>query len=782
MGKTADKYFVTDPWQIIEEGFDPEHGKIAESIFSIANEFMGVRGFFEEDYSGAKLIGSYFNGVYDAEQLSRTGYKGVVLETEFMVNAANWLAVHLFLGEERLDLAKSAFRDFRRSLDLKTGELVRSFIWIAADGRETALEFKRLVSMEEEHLAAQQIRITPLNYSGELTLGAEIDFGIIHEMYARNCWKNVQGKVLGDGQPYAAAASAVTEFRDKPLRSISVFRTRGAEGQADSEDGETVVGLRFALPVRQGETTVFERLVWNDKTELCGTEEEIAARLQGVQYDEVLEGNRRWWGRVWQDCDIRIDGDEENQQGIRFCIFQLFQTYHGADGSNNIGAKGLTGEGYNGNAFWDTETYCLPFFLFNNEKAAKSLLNFRYRTLPQALERARALDCEGAFYPIATISGTECCNLWQHASLQLQASTAVAYGIWDYVKMTGDREFYLNGGLEMLVQICRMLATRGAWSGDGSHYSYYCVMGPDEFEMMVNHNYYTNLMGKFTLEYTLRALEETGEERPAELTALTKRLGVTEEEKANWQRIADGMLLRYDEETQLFEQHDQFFDLPHVDVDSIPDSDFPLYEHWTYDRIYRNDIIKQPDVLMAMFLFPHRYTQEQLLANYEYYEPRCIHESSLSPSVHSILAAGLGKLDEAFSFFQFATRMDLDNYNRNTGDGLHTTSIAAAWMNIVYGFGGLRSDGDVPELAPWLPEAWEGYAFHITYRGTVIAVSVDRDEVRLSVEAETDAGQEPSGTEPDLGQGAKPGKAKPVRIRVYGQEYELTDSVIIGRK
>ncbi|MGB8983038.1 MAG: glycosyl hydrolase family 65 protein, partial [Anaerolineales bacterium] len=410
------------------------------------------------------------------------------------------------------------------------------------------------------------------------------------------------------------------------------------------------------------------------------------------------------------------------QQGIRFCIFQMQQTYRGAIDGANIGAKGLTGEAYNGNAFWDTETYCLPFYLFSNPAAAKSLIDFRYRTLPQALARAKDLDCEGACYPVATIDGTESCTLWQHASLQFQPTTAVAYAIWHYVNVTGDTAFLQAEGAQMLIAICRFLASRGQWSAKGQ-FGYYAVMGPDEFQMMVNNNAYTNYMARRTFEFTLQTLEGLD----------LAKLGCSPAELETWRNMAEKMFIPYDAATGLYEQHEGFFNLPHIDIDAIPVEDFPLYHHWSYDRIYRNDMIKQPDVLMFMFLYNQSFSLEEKRANYDYYEPRCIHESSLSPSVHSILASELGRHREAFDFFRFATRIDLDNYNRNTGEGIHTTSIAAAWMNIVYGFGGMRSDGDVLSFNPSIPSHWQGYSFQVCYRGSILRVEVSQTEAVIRV-------------------------------------------------
>jgi maltose phosphorylase len=436
------------------------------------------------------------------------------------------------------------------------------------------------------------------------------------------------------------------------------------------------------------------------------------------RYEEVLNCNRAYWENFWANSDITIDGDAETQQGIRFCIFQMQQTYRGAINGANIGAKGLTGEAYNGNAFWDTETYCLPFYLFSNPNAARALIDYRYKTLPQALARAKELDCDGACYPIATIDGTESCTLWQHASLQFQPTTAVAYAIWHYFNVTRDKIFLQNEGTELLIQICRFLASRGQWSAKGK-FGYYAVMGPDEFQMMVNNNAYTNYMAKRTFEFTLQVLDGM------DLSAL----GCSRDELGKWRHMASEMFIPYDSETKLYEQHEGFFNLPHIDVDSIPVEDFPLYHHWSYDRIYRNDMIKQPDVLMFMFLFSQSFSMEEKQANYDYYEPRCIHESSLSPSVHSILASELGRHQEAFDFFHFATRIDLDNYNRNTHEGIHTTSIAAAWMNIVYGFGGMRSDGEMLSFKPSIPAHWNGYSFQAVYRCSVIRVAVSQGKV-----------------------------------------------------
>lgn len=741
MAKVADKYFSVDPWRIIESSFDPDYSQVAESIFSLGNEYMGVRGYFEEGYSGNKLIGSYFNGVYERIHFAPSGYKGIVDSNEFMVNSVNWLAASISVDGEKLDLKVSTIRDYERVLDMRSGLLTRSFIWETQSGKQLKLLFERFLSMNHMEIGVQRITATPLNFEGTVEICVESDFGTVHG--GREYWQAAMKS--SKGQFMEISGESVNTHQHLYSASKLVYSGRCVESDYE---GEKKIGKRLTFTVEKGQAFSVLRLVRNIHTKQVDS---VADSLEHLSYEQLLAETTDWWKQMWDAADIVIDGDEENQQGIRFCIFQMMQTYHGAYPGNNIGAKGLTGEAYGGNAFWDTETYCLPFYVFNHMEAAKSLLLFRYRTLPEAKNRAVDLDCGGAFYPISTISGREGCNLWQHASLQLQASTGVAYGIWFYEKLSEDTAFLWDYGAQMLVEISRMLATRGDWSADGKFYGYYCVMGPDEFQMMVNHNCYTNLMGKFTMLYTekvLNALEKDDAER---YWILAEKLHITRKEREDWLCKANAMLILQDTESGIFEQHDGFFRLPHVDVDKIPVEEFPLYHHWSYDRIYRNDMIKQPDVLMFMLLLNHAFPNKILKANYEYYEPKCIHESSLSPSVHSILAAQLGKKEEAYSFFRFATRMDLDNYNRNTNEGLHTTSIAAAWMNIVYGFGGMRGDGDILSFNPTIPRNWTGYSFRVTYHGSVIQVEVKRDAVLIGLHH---------------GQSA--------RVKVYGKIRDLT--------
>ncbi len=729
MAKQAFEYYKVEPWKIEEEGFNPERNKVSESIFSIGNEYMGVRGYMEEGASCGTLLGSYFNGIYEnGTKENETHYKGIVKRTHFMVNSVDWLYTRIYVDGVKVDVYKDNIKEFKRSLDFKKGEFIREFIYITEDNKEVKFTFKRFVSMILPHYGYQRIEIEAMNEDVDIELVMCLDFSILH-WGKFNFWKVIKS----DFDNHYAACIGETLTTNQSVFSSYELKTKL---EATPFKNDKLVGHKFKFKLLKGTHEQIDKCVTNvvDKTGEMGLslwEKGWDTLKVQPTFEAAYQQNVKYWEQVWCDYDIEIIGDEKNQQGIRFCIFQLQQTYNGVDPKNNIGAKGLTGEAYSGHAFWDTETYCLPFYIFNNPNAAKNLLMYRYHTLENAKRRALDLDCVGACYPIATLNGNEACDLWQHASLQFQPSTGVAYGIWHYVKNTQDIDFLTQYGIEMLVEISRFLLSRGDWNSLYTKFGFYGVMGPDEFQMMVNHNAYTNFMAKKTFEYTCEVIHDLQIDNPQAYVVLKTKLNIQDDEMKQFRDSADAMYIPYDKEHLLYEQHEGFFDLPHIDVDKIPVEDFPLYSHWSYDHIYRNDMIKQPDVLMFMFLYNQHFTKEVKLANYDYYEPRCIHESSLSPSIHSVFASELDKVEEAVNFFGFATRMDIDDYNRNTCEGLHTTSIAASWINIVYGFGGFRSDGKYLVLNPVIPKIWKQYSFKLKYLGNLVTVKVSTDEVSI---------------------------------------------------
>lgn len=721
MAKIAQRYIDYHPWKIIETSFHEERSMVSESLFSLANEYMGIRGFFEEGYDGKSLIGTYFNGIYEVpKDIKKSHYKGISDKLHYMVNATNFLYTRIYVNGKLYEFNPQKISNFKRELDLKSGLYRRSY----QIENLLEIEFERLLDMKNYQVSHQIIRLKPINYHGHVDIELGLDMGVKH-WGQQGFWEVIdQNNRFIYGQ---------TTTNQKLMTLYKLKTNTVCNSTFDYKNKLNIERISFELSKEISIEKTIINVIDKDNSQ---TTDELFNKAQELvnksSFENSLNNNQQFYQSFWQHNDIQIDGDELNQQGIRFCLFQLVQTYQGLDGNNNIGAKGLTGEAYSGHAFWDSETYCLPYYLFSNKNAAYHLLMFRYQTLNQARNRAKELDCKGAAYPIATLNGYEACDLWQHASLQIQPTSAVGYAIWHYVKNTKDVEFLFNYGFEMLIEIGRLLASRGQFNHDQSKFGYYGVMGPDEFQMMVNHNAYTNFMGKQIMSYLIEVYENY--QSNDKIQEVTKKLHFTQTEIDDMKLKCERMYLPYDASTKIYEQHEGFHDLPHIDIHSIPVEEFPLYSHWSYDRIYRNDMIKQPDVLMFMFLYNQSFDLDTKRANYLYYEPKTIHESSLSPSIHSIFATELGREDEAMNFFGFATRMDLDDYNRNASEGLHMTSIAAAWVNIVYGFGGLRSDGQYLKLAPNLPKVWKSYSFNLQYLGATINVRVEKDVIRLNVD------------------------------------------------
>lgn len=757
MPKIAEKYLEVDPWIIKEKGFHADRSEVSESIFSLGNEFMGVRGYFEEGCSIERFVGSFFNGIFEEEPINHpVNYNGFPRRFHFMVNSFDWLYTRIRTGKEELDLGKSKFSEFSRSVDLREGIVRRSFIWHAPEG-DIKVEFERLLSMVRPNLGLQTIKFSSISFSGKIDITLGIDASNIQHNRGKCFWNTVRKTHEND---ISAIMAKTPSTRQSVFCSMKILAPKDAT--IEEQTADQLIAKAYTIELGSGQEAKFERVAANfsdkkifDDNILWQNSIRQATELTSLDPELIRTEHIDFWKNIWTEQDAEIEGDPENQQGVRFCIFQLNQTYHGVDPSLNVSAKGLTGEEYHGHTWWDTETYCLPFYIFNNQQAAKNLLEYRYLTLPQAKERAIQKGCKGARYPMETIDGTEACSVWQHGDLEIHVSVAVAYGIWHYTHLTQDTDFLYGHGIEMLVEICRYYASRGGWSQQNGEYGFWCVMGPDEFHMMVNNNCYTNYMVKKAFEYTVSVLSDMQSAKPAEFSALMEKLNLQNEEKTEWQNMAVHMRISQNSDG-IYEQHDGYFDMPHTDIDSIPENEFPIYKNWSYYRIFRTDMIKQPDVLLFMFFYAREFSDQIKKLNFDFYESRCSHESSLSPGVHSILAAELGMNEKAFKYWGYAARLDLDDYNNNTHEGLHTTSMAAAWMNVIFGFGGLRTDAETLVFKPIIPESWKAFSFHIQYRGSLIKIKIDHEQAEFKIV-----------------------KGNAVNIQVFDKKYEVGSHGII---
>jgi maltose phosphorylase len=434
------------------------------------------------------------------------------------------------------------------------------------------------------------------------------------------------------------------------------------------------------------------------------------------------------WSNIWEMADIQIAGDDEAQQAIRFNIFHLNQTYTGEDSRLNIGPKGFTGEKYGGSTYWDSEAYCIPFYMSTkNQQVARQLLVYRHNQLGKAIENAEKLGFTNgaALYPMVTMNGEECHNEWEITFEEIHRNGAIAYAIHNYIRYTGDQSYLAEYGIDVLTGIARFWAQRVHWSEAKGMYVMHGVTGPNEYENNVNNNWYTSYIARWCMQYAMEALAYVKQHDAQAYATKTKALKFDEAAELNqWQHIIDNLYLGAKEGSRIFLQQDGFLDKELRSASSLDKAVRPINQHWSWDRILRSCFIKQADVLQGIYFFEEDFDMETIRENFDYYEPMTVHESSLSPCVHSILAAKLGYEEKAYEMYMRTSRLDLDDYNHEAHEGLHITSMAGTWMSIVQGFGGMRVVNGELTFNPMLPKQWKGFSFKVMFRGEVKTLEV----------------------------------------------------------
>jgi maltose phosphorylase len=742
-------YLKPHEWQIVEEGFNPHYNQISESIFSIGNGRMGQRANFEEEYSGETLRGSYVAGVYYPDK-TRVGWwkNGYPEYFAKVLNAPNWIGIHISIDNQKLDLAKCKVEDFKRILDMKTGLLSRSFAATLADGKKVRVESKRFCSMAHGEIGAIRYAITPLNFSAKATISIYVDADVVNKdsNYDEKFWEEVH-KEASEGKATVTAQTKKTFFHvTTGMRyEIVTDNKKAALDRINLEQREKFAGNVVQLSLQEGKETVIFKYAAILSSENHAKDQLVAHCNQVLDeavkkgFDQLFADHAAVWKHKWEECDITIEGDAAAQQGIRFNIFQLTQTYTGEDERLNIGPKGFTGEKYGGSTYWDTEAYCLPFYLGTAEqKVARNLLVYRYKHLQKAIENAKKLGFTNgaALYPMVTMNGEECHNEWEITFEEIHRNGAIAYAIFDYIRYTGDDKYLTEYGLEVLIGISRFWAQRVNWSSDKNKYVMLGVTGPNEYENNVNNNWYTNTFAAWTLDYTLNAIAFVKNDNNNHFKEIAKKLAFNEtEETAKWREIVEKMYYPEDKVRGVFLQQDGFLDKELMTVAELRPEDRPLNQKWSWDRILRSCFIKQADVLQGMYFFEEKFEQETLRRNFDFYEPMTVHESSLSPCVHVILASKLGYKQKAYEMYLRTARLDLDDYNNDTEDGLHITSMAGTWMSVVKGFGGMRVKEGKLSFNPFIPDQWKSYSFRLEFRGRVIKVKVTKDGIETVLES-----------------------------------------------
>ena len=738
-------YLIHDEWKIIEEGFHPENNRISESIFSLGNGRKGGRGNFEEKYSGSTLPGNYIAGVYYPDK-TRVGWwkNGYPEYFAKVLNAANWIGINVNVDGETLDLDQMLIHTFRRELNMKEGTLSRTFTASFKNGKKVKVTSLRFLSIFTPEIGAIRYSIQPLNFEGKITITPYVNFDVVNEdsNYDEKFWVGEYLENIGN-EGYLTAHTKKTKFLVCSGMKYNVqLDGKDHAVHIENESREKYIESSFTIQVKQNqEITLFKYGVntsseYFTKSKLAFESKELLNTAFEDGFDLLLKQHIEAWAQKWETSDIQIESDVAAQQGIRFNIFHLNQTYTGEDERLNVGPKGFTGEKYGGTTYWDTEAYCLPFFMATAPpEVAKNLLIYRYKHLDKAIENGQKLGFNhgAALYPMVTINGEECHNEWEITFEEIHRNGAIAYAIYNYIKYTGDKDYLAPRGFEVLLAISRFWSQRVNWSEQKKKFVLLGVTGPNEYENNVNNNWHTNNMAVWTLKYILETIQFLKEKHHVTFQEISIKHHFNEEvETKRWKNIIDNMYFPWDNEQQIYLQQDGFLDKELIPASEINPVERPISQHWSWDRILRSPYIKQADVLQSLYWFEEQYDKEFIARHFDFYEPFSVHESSLSSCVHTILAAKIDRPDKAYELYLRTSRLDLDNYNNDTDDGLHITSMGGTWMAFVIGLGGMRVLNDQLQLNPIIPKGWSGYSFKINFRGAHLKIKVTNGTVEVT--------------------------------------------------
>ncbi len=732
-------FIIHHDWKIIEEDFKPELNRVSESIFSIGNGKMGQRANFEETYSGDTLNGTYVAGIYYPDK-TRVGWwkNGYPEYFAKIINSTNWIGINITINGEELDLARVKVHSFTRELDMQCGLLSRHFVAELKNGNQVEVSSHRFVSIAATEIGAIRYTVKALNFDGTIQVTPYLDGDVMNEdaNYDEKFWTEIS-RAIGGNEGYLTVETLKTQFQLSTGMWFQILKN-GQQVQAPikNNDREKYVEATQFIDVKQGDEVVIEKLSATvssldyAKDRLVEKAQEAIELAAEAGFDLLFEMHKNEWLNKWETSDIKIEGDVAAQQGIRYNIFQLNQTYTGEDERLNIGPKGFTGEKYGGVTYWDTEAYCVPFFLATApQKVARNLLIYRHKHLHKAIENAEKLGFGNgaALYPMVTINGEECHNEWEITFEEVHRNGAIAYAIYDYINYTGDKEYLAPYGFEVLLGISRFWSQRVNWSEQKQKYVMLGVTGPNEYENNVNNNFHTSYVAVWTLKYTLEVIDYLKKEFPYLFEELVRKWKFNElQETDRWMDIVEKMYYPRDEKRGIFLQQDGFLDKELMPASDLPEAERPINQKWSWDRILRSPYIKQADTLQSFYLFQENFSKEELRRHFDFYEPLTVHESSLSPCVHSILAARLGYRDKSYELYLRTARLDLDDYNNDTEDGLHITSMGGTWMSFVMGLGGMRIVNGHLTFNPFLPENWKSYSFRINFGGAHLELKKER--------------------------------------------------------
>lgn len=717
---------MTDPWIISEDSFDPQKAHHKETIFTSGNGYLCTRGAFEEGYPGDRRA-TFIHGVFD---------EAPIVFTE-LANTPDYLPITIYLNQERFSLDTGTIESFHRALDLRTGVLTRTVRWRSPSGLVATLTFERFASLADEHLPYLRFRVTP-EFSGTVEFRLGLNGNMYNEELVHLEWV---GQGTQDGATFLhnrTRTSAIDIVTAMQVRNV--FGRELLRQEWDVQNAPTVM---IRMQVVPGQTLGMDKHVAVFTSRDVESNRVIDSAIQRVResvpWESALEANNRAWAEEWSRSDVLIEGDEEAQISIRFNLFQMLIAAPRHDDRVNIGAKTLSGFGYRGHAFWDTEIFMLPLFIYTAPHIAKNLLNYRYRNLPGARRKAAANGFEGAQFPWESAdTGDEVTPTWvPHfadrtrlvriwtGDIEIHISADIAHAAYQYWVATGDDEWFIEKGLELIFDTAKFWASRAEWNAEAQRYEFNDVIGPDEYHEHVDNNAYTNRLAQWNLQTALEMLEWAKQRAPEKAGELIERLDLSEERLAKWRDVIEKIYLHI-EPSGLIEQFEGYYQRKAVDLAAMEPRTRSAQEIFGIEGCNETQVLKQPDVLMMQYLLREHYSDESVLVNYEYYEPRTDHTygSSLGPSIMAIMACDVGKPEDAYEHFIRAVRADLRDVRGNARDGIHAASAGGTWQAVVFGFGGLRVTSEGWTTHPRLPHHWKRLAFKFFHRGKMQEVDI----------------------------------------------------------
>ncbi|MEX5217682.1 MAG: hypothetical protein NW701_07635 [Nitrospira sp.] len=736
--------YPPDEWNFVEKQFMADFLSQGETMFSLGNGYLGMRGCFEE---GGPIgqNGTFVNGFYESWPIvyAEEAY-GFATTGQTIVNATDTKIIKLYVDDEPFWLAHANILRFERRLNMRAGTLDRDILWETPSGKQVSISSRRLVSFVHRHVAAIQYQVTLLNADAPVVISSEM---IANEPSGRTTEgdprqaKMFAGKVLHHKAGYARDRRIVlchgTE-KSRMILACAIDHTLESDvlPSYDTRFNEDSGQVVFSVNAHPGTTISLTKYMAYHTTgtagpeEMCARAERTLDRVVGGGFDKLLSEQERYMDEFWHKSDIQLVANPlkaqystvEMQQGIRFNLFHIIQAAGRAENCG-VPAKGLTGQAYEGHYFWDTEIYVLPFLMYTAPRIAKNLLRFRHGMLDKARARARQLNQKGAMYPWRTINGDEASAYYAAGTAQYHINADIMYALRKYVKATGDDDFLFDEGVEMLVETARLWNDLGFYSErrDGK-FCIHGVTGPDEYNTVVDNNLYTNLMARENLRYAAATVESLSARRPDLFTALVHKTGLDKQEIEEWKRAADNMYIPYDERLGLYAQDDSFLEQKRWDFKNTPPDRYPLLLFYHPLTIYRHQVIKQADLVLAMFLLGHAFSPDARKRNFDYYDALTTGDSSLSACIQSIMAAEVGDLDKAVEYARAASLMDLGDVAGNVKDGCHIASMGGVWMVFVYGFAGLRDYDDRLRFQPRISDRIERLRFKLTVRGQLLEV------------------------------------------------------------